>query len=138
MKMGSFEGWVGVMSGLLAVNDIWGLLSNRGEFVERSSDEGASLEALVLEWWAAHKSERMKARQLATLPTVTEMFGDDAKGVDLKLGRLLSAAHGQVFGDLKLCKGVLDGSSSYWLQPKDGAPVVKTRRRAKKRRDVKG
>jgi hypothetical protein len=134
LKMGSFEGWIGVMSGLLGVNGIAGLLGNREEFTERSSDEGASLEALVLEWWAAHKSERMKARQLATLPTVVEMFGDDAKGVDMKIGRLLSAANGQVFGDLKLCRGALDGSSVYYLQPKGEAPVVKTRRARGRRR----
>jgi Bifunctional DNA primase/polymerase, N-terminal len=133
-KMGSFEGWVSVMAGLLAANDIPGLLTNREEFAERAGSEGATIEALVHEWWSTHKGERVSAKDLALCSAVTEMFGEDVRGVDLKLGRLLTASNGQVIGDFKIHKTVLDGRPVYFLAEKDGPQTFKTRRRARKSR----
>jgi hypothetical protein len=133
-KMGSFESWVTQMSGLLSVNEIPGLLANREEFAERSASGGATIEALVYEWWAVHKGERVQARELTNLDAVTDMFGEDAKGMDQKLGTLLTASNGRVVGDFKIKKTVKDGRSVYFLATADGETSFKRRARGARRR----
>ena len=79
--MGSFDGWVQVVGGILAEAGIDGLLGNREEVYQQAASESEAWRALIDLWWAAYGAQRVGVEHLHDLAVKHKLL------TDLRAGR---------------------------------------------------
>jgi hypothetical protein len=97
VTMGSYEAWGSVVPGILECAGIDGLLDNRDEFSARASDESLALDALVDEWYAVFKREKVSGDDLLALQVSEEIVPLEARLRQKKFIDKLRGANEQVF-----------------------------------------
>jgi len=140
-RLGSYESWARVIGGILAVNGIPGLLTNRDAFKARAGDEDVSLEALIMEWEDnIGVGKRVELSTiLDSLSAVEDLIPLDLKARDRKLGALLKGAMDQVIGGFMIGRVKNErGRMEYFLEGKGVGKVVKRRRRSIKVQRARG
>jgi len=135
-KMGSFESWRDVMSGVLSSVGVAGFLDNHADFSSGAANDHEDLRPII----EAMRSEgklgtRFRASMLLTNPVVIEVMEELGLKDAQALGTALSRKKGNPFGDVILRRGELDGRAAYYLEARDGGDLAfKPRKRRRKAR----
>ena len=99
--VGSFEGWAGVMGGVLTVAGVPGFLANVDEMLEAADAEGAIWRAFVGRWWESHRTGAVGVGDLYKIALLTEPpipLGDGSeRSQKTRLGKALGRMRDRVF-----------------------------------------
>lgn len=132
--MGSFEGYVAVMGGILEVAGINGFLANADELRKRSDVETADWRAFVLAWWKRWQETRVGVSDLATLLweeggkrtelLTSQVSAPTERGALTQLGIRLSRKRDCVIAGFRITPAEADNSGrlQYHLAPADCIP----------------
>ncbi len=105
-KLGGFEAWCSVIGGILAAADIPGLLEDREDFLDASSEDDAEEWGEAVEvWWARYKGGSVRSGQLVELLCRERRYdlgvGDpDKTGADHRMGKALKRVARRSFNGL--------------------------------------
>jgi hypothetical protein len=132
--LGSFESWCEVMGGILQVAGVPGLLSNAGALRRSAVDQDSEWQSFVVEWWKAHKAERVGVRELFMLATGKELLdrvldAETPRAQRTRLGATLRKLVGRVIGKYRIVDAEEDNSGRklYRLEKTEaGKPAVDT------------
>jgi hypothetical protein len=118
--LGSFESWSAVIGGVLEVAGVGGFLGNTAEFYSSGDSETDAIGELLQAWWAKYKDRAVGVSELFVLTLGLDSDIDLGDGSDrsqrIRLGKLLLAQRGRVFGDMKITEaGKLKGASQWRL-----------------------
>jgi len=107
-RLGSYEQWANVMSGLLEVIGVKGFLGNLKELYEDADVEGAAWREFTTAWWEQHRDSEQRISDLVELcekqDLMLQVRGDGStRSQQSRLGRALQGARDRVFGDLQVC-----------------------------------
>jgi len=107
-RLGSYEQWAAVMSGLLEVIGVGGFLGNLKELYEAADAEGATWREFTTVWWDNHGSAELRVSDLLELcekhDLLSQVRGDgSARSQQSRLGRALHGARERVYGGLQIC-----------------------------------
>lgn len=99
--VGSFEGWAGVMGGVLTVAGVPGFLANVDEMLEAADAEGAIWRAFVARWWESHHASPIGVGDLYKVALLTEppiALGDgNERSQKTRLGKALGRMRDRIF-----------------------------------------
>jgi hypothetical protein len=101
-RMGGFEAWVDVMSGILEHLNVEGFLQNKKELVQRASSESNEWKMFVSAWWEEHADGKMKVSDLRALADEIEVLGSvlgdkSERSQSTRLGKALQKNHTRIW-----------------------------------------
>jgi hypothetical protein len=129
VRLGSYEAWAHVMSGILTVAGIDGFLGNLEELYATSDRDGAAWRALVGLWWARHGTSAVKVADLYELVAANDLplplRGDGDRSRRIQLGKLLARHRDRTIAGYHLHHaGASQGTARWQLIPATpGAPA---------------
>ena len=88
MKMGGFEGWAEVMSGLMFVAGANKWMSNWRSWVKEADPEGEDLKEFVELWWESAGNAVVHAKELLKIAEDNDLFGSILIRARTEQGRL--------------------------------------------------
>jgi hypothetical protein len=110
--LGGFEGWAGVIGGILEVAGIPAFLGDR-EHASNDDPEDEAYAVFFSRWWHVHEDRPVSAGDLVELATEAGLdLGDGAE--KLALGRNLHRHRDRVIGHLKLVRDRNRHGSALW------------------------
>lgn len=129
-RLGGFEDWARVMSGILESIGVNGLLLNRKAFLENANAEAEEWSVFFTEWLSrtGWTDEWVPAKDLADMVSACgfeDALGIDARGnVSMQLGRRLGQRRGTVFGGRRLLDKRGNTGAKMWILESTEAPEV--------------
>lgn len=130
VRMGSFDHWAKVMSGILEDAGIEGLLANQAEFHDRSSEDAANLDGLVQAWADIKKvGTKVGIQELLMLEAVDDLVDPEASARGVKLGLLLKGSVDRTIIGYTIRKTTKDGRPVYYLDREGEESTVRRRRK---------
>jgi hypothetical protein len=131
LKIGSYEDWSRVLSGILNTAGIEGFMENRIEMYESADRDSAEWRAFVELWHAEHGEQTVLASSLYTIATdndlLARVMGDkNERSQRTKLSLALSKQVDRVFVGFRIAKGDADGHhkvGTFRLIPVDALKV---------------
>ena len=134
LRIGSFESWSAVMSGIFETIGIEGLAANQKQLVDSVNTEKSEWEVFLNLWWEKYRGEYVSAGQLVRLasdptnPMLMYYRGTgDEQNQTLRMGQHLRRRRDKVYGKWKIRMGEYTRSKSrYWrLEPIEevGEPI---------------
>lgn len=129
-RLGMFEAWTRVMSGILDTCGVPGFLCNLAAFYEASDNESRTLAAFVSRWWNAYGDREVGVADLWRLltppagdPMDLNLGGDSEASQRIRLGKKLGQLRDRVFDGRK----ILDAGSRQRAQQWKLKPVASGR-----------
>jgi DNA primase catalytic core len=106
-RLGSFEHWSAVMSGILEVSGVPGFLGNLEDLYAEADADGEMWREFVSAWWESFGDEEKRVNELNALCEQKSLMGpirgDGAeRAQQTRLGRALQAARDRVFDNVRL------------------------------------
>ena len=118
--LGKFEGWAGVMGGILQVADAPGFLDQLEAFRERADTETLNICGLVGTWAAIFGGQEITVGQLILHAGGLSLGTGSTRSQHIRLGQLLAGRQGQIFGGWTIEKTRMRSGSQLWrLTPAD-------------------
>ena len=121
-RMGSFEDWNDVVSGIMHANQFTAWRSNEREWRQLASPWENDLRILVRQWRENHVAP-VTVAELMPLVEANQLFADmlarchGERASLAALSRLLTQRHGVCVGDLRINRLDLDGKKCFQLSP---------------------
>jgi DNA primase len=103
-RLGSFENWAAVMSGIFDVLEIPGFLGNLDAFYAAADNEGEMWRDFTATWWTRFRTETKRVAELNDFAEQSDLMqivrGDGTeRSQQIRLGKALHNARDRVFGD---------------------------------------
>ena len=95
--LGAFPDYTQALSGLMTFAGMSDLDGNRARMVRAVVPPAENLEPIVCQWWEAHNSAPVSAKDLLPLAEDLAITGKDERGLAASLSQKLAKAIGQVF-----------------------------------------
>jgi putative DNA primase/helicase len=115
--LGSYEGWLQVIGGILRVAEIQGFLSNLQDFYAVANTEVAAMGAFVQKWWREFPEIPVIAKDLLPLAITFPGLGIEgmnALGQCQSLGKKLAALRDRVIGDYRIAYAGEHAGTQRW------------------------
>jgi hypothetical protein len=115
IPLGSFEGWAGVMGGILGHAGVEGFLRDTEQLYEQADSDGQEWREFVVAWWDIHGGAWVGTAALYDVARERELLGSvlgdkSERSQKTRLGRALTASRDRQFGPYRLSVG-RDGHS---------------------------
>jgi putative DNA primase/helicase len=106
-RLGSFESWAAVMSGMLEVVGIRGFLENLNKMYADADVESEPWRGFTAVWWETHGNRPMRVSELNSMcekhKLMAAIRGDGGeRSQEIRLGNALLAKRDRVYGRLRI------------------------------------
>jgi len=103
----SFETWSHMIGGMIEHLGLPGFLGNEDEFFDAADAETGDWRAFVAAWWARHRDQPVRVRELLALAEENDLIafacaGQSDTARKSKLGKALNGLRGRKFEDLEV------------------------------------
>jgi putative DNA primase/helicase len=127
VTLGSFEGWAGVIGGILEVAGIPGFLASAAEFYDRADAEGEEVGSFIAAWWEKYRGQAVGVAELWELGgAMGSGFlpeGRSEQAQKVRFGNQLKKLRERRFGELRVERAGTAQRAVRWRLVETGGPA---------------